>query len=349
MSFPCLSLKLWEILNMENKKALITGITGQIGSYLAELLMEKGYEVYGLVRRTSLVNARERIEHIDGIKLIYADLGDSSSINHLIQEIKPDEIYNLAAQSHVWVSFKMPEYTSDIDALGAMRICEAVRMLGKPVKIYQASTSELYGGIYNFPVNEETPFHPKSPYGVAKLYAYWIMRNYREAYKMFCSNGIVFNTESPRRGENFVTRKITKGVADILRGKQKQLRLGNLNARRDWGHAKDVTLAMWKILQYDKADDFVIATGVSHSVREFVELAFKHVGIEIKWRGEGVNEVGYDAATEKTLVVVDPLYFRPSEVEVLIGDATKAKNLLKWEPHYAFEEVVREMMEHDLK
>ncbi|HLC54535.1 MAG TPA: GDP-mannose 4,6-dehydratase [Candidatus Nanoarchaeia archaeon] len=334
---------------MENKKALITGITGQIGSYLAELLMEKGYEVYGLVRRTSLVNARERIEHIDGIKLIYADLGDSSSINHLIQEIKPDEIYNLAAQSHVWVSFKMPEYTSDIDALGAMRICEAVRMLGKPVKIYQASTSELYGGIYNFPVNEETPFHPKSPYGVAKLYAYWIMRNYREAYKMFCSNGIVFNTESPRRGENFVTRKITKGVADILRGKQKQLRLGNLNARRDWGHAKDVTLAMWKILQYDKADDFVIATGVSHSVREFVELAFKHVGIEIKWRGEGVNEVGYDAATEKTLVVVDPLYFRPSEVEVLIGDATKAKNLLKWEPHYAFEEVVREMMEHDLK
>ena len=334
---------------MENKKALITGITGQIGSYLAELLMEKGYEVYGLVRRTSLVNARERIEHIDGIKLTYADLGDSSSINHLIQEIKPDEIYNLAAQSHVWVSFKMPEYTSDIDALGAMRICEAVRMLGKPVKIYQASTSELYGGIYNFPVNEETPFHPKSPYGVAKLYAYWIMRNYREAYKMFCSNGIVFNTESPRRGENFVTRKITKGVADILRGKQKQLRLGNLNARRDWGHAKDVTLAMWKILQYDKADDFVIATGVSHSVREFVELAFKHVGIEIKWRGEGVNEVGYDAATEKTLVVVDPLYFRPSEVEVLIGDATKAKNLLKWEPHYAFEEVVREMMEHDLK
>src|SRR3989344_2147280 len=334
---------------MENKKALITGITGQIGSYLAELLMEKGYEVYGLVRRTSLVNARERIEHIDGIKLIYADLGDSSSINHLIQEIKPDEIYNLAAQSHVWVSFKMPEYTSDINALGAMRICEAVRMLGKPVKIYQASTSELYGGIYNFPVNEETPFHPKSPYGVAKLYAYWIMRNYREAYKMFCSNGIVFNTESPRRGENFVTRKITKGVADILRGKQKQLRLGNLNARRDWGHAKDVTLAMWKILQYDKADDFVIATGVSHSVREFVELAFKHVGIEIKWRGEGVNEVGYDAATEKTLVVVDPLYFRPSEVEVLIGDATKAKNLLKWEPHYAFEEVVREMMEHDLK
>ena len=334
---------------MENKKALITGITGQIGSYLAELLMEKGYEVYGLVRRTSLVNARERIEHIDGIKLIYADLGDSSSINHLIQEIKPDEIYNLAAQSHVWVSFKMPEYTSDIDALGAMRICEAVRMLGKPVKIYQASTSELYGGIYNFPVNEETPFHPKSPYGVAKLYAYWIMRNYREAYKMFCSNGIVFNTESPRRGENFVTRKITKGVADILRGKQKQLRLGNLNARRDWGHAKDVTLAMWKILQYDKADDFVIATGVSHSVREFVELAFKHVGIEIKWRGAGVDEVGYDAATEKTLVVVDPLYFRPSEVEVLIGDATKAKNLLKWEPHYAFEEVVREMMEHDLK
>ena len=334
---------------MEKKKALITGITGQIGSYLAELLMEKGYEVYGLVRRTSLVNARERIEHIDGVKLIYADLGDSSSINHLIREIEPDEIYNLAAQSHVWVSFKMPEYTSDIDALGAMRICEAVRMFGKPVKIYQASTSELYGGIYNFPVNEETPFHPKSPYGVAKLYAYCIMRNYREEYKMFCSNGIVFNTESPRRGENFVTRKITKGVADILRGKQKQLRLGNLNAMRDWGHAKDTALAMWKILQHDKADDFVIATGVAHSVREFAELAFRHVGIEIKWKGSGIDEIGYDAASGKTLIVVDPLYFRPSEVEVLIGDATKAKNLLQWEPQHTFEGVVKEMMEHDLK
>ena len=332
-----------------SKKALITGITGQIGSYLAEVLIEKGYEVYGLVRRTSLVNARERVEHLHGVKLIYADLADFNSVDSAIQEVQPDEIYNLAAQSHVWVSFRIPEYTSDIDALGVLRICEAARRLKKDVRVYQASTSELYGGIYNYPVNEETPFVPKSPYGISKLYGYWIVRNYRESYNLFCSNGIVFNTESPRRGENFVTRKITLAVSDVVKGKQEILRLGNLNAKRDWGHAKDTARAMWMILQHDKPEDFVIATGVAHSVREFVEIAFKHAGIEIAWRGEGVQEEGYDKNTEKVLVVVDPLYFRPTEVEVLIGDASKAQKVLGWHPQISFEELVKEMMEHDLK
>jgi len=333
----------------QTKKALITGITGQIGSYLAEILLSKGYEVYGTIRRTSMVNARERVENIKGIHLIYADLTDMSSIENIIHEVQPDEIYNLAAQSHVWISFRIPDYTSDVNALGTLRICEAARKLKKECKIYQASTSELYGGIYEHPVTEETPFVPKSPYGVAKLYAYWIIRNYRESYNMFCSNGIVFNTESPRRGENFVTRKITLGVSEIIKGKREFISLGNLNAKRDWGHARDTALAMWKILQTEKPDDFVIATGKAHSIREFVEESFKHAGIEIAWRGQGLNEEGYDKNTGKVYIVVDPIYFRPSEVNTLIGDSTKARTQLGWEPQYTFEALVKEMMEHDLK
>ncbi len=347
--FPLPNFEVVE-LQSARKKALITGITGQLGSYLAELLLEKGYEVYGIVRRTSLVNARERLESIrDKINLLYGDVGDFSSIDSAVQKVKPDEIYNLAAQSHVWVSFHMPEYTSDIDAIGALRICEAAKKLDKPVKIYQASTSELFGGIYDYPVNEKTAFHPKSPYAVSKLYAYWTMRNYREAYNMFCSNGIVFNSESPRRGENFVTRKITKGIADIMTGELEVLNLGNLNARRDWGHAKDTAEAMWRILQAENPDDYVIATGTSRSVREFVELAFKYVNIDIVWRGSGIHEEGYDKKTGRVYVKIDPTYFRPSEVNVLIGDSSKAKKELGWESKIPFEDIVREMVEHDLK
>lgn len=332
------------------KRALITGVCGQIGSYLAEILLEKGYDVYGIIRRTSQVeSARERIAHLQELNLFYGDLGDSGVIERIVFEVQPDEIYNLAAQSHVWISFHTPEYTSDINALGTLRICEAARKLRKPVKIYQASTSELYGGVYDFPVNEKTPFHPKSPYGIAKLYAYWTIRNYREAYKMFCSNGIVFNSESPRRGENFVTRKITRGVADIINGKIDKIHLGNLNARRDWNHAKDTALAMWKILQTDKPDDYVIASGKAHSVKELVEKSFKYVGIEIGWKGSGIFEVGYDKKSGREYVVVDPYYFRPSEANVLIGDATKARVELGWAPSITFDELIKEMMEHDLK
>jgi len=331
------------------KKALITGITGQIGSYLAELLLEKGYEVYGLVRRTSSMNSRARIDHLDKVHLVYGDLADSNNISEIISSVQPDEIYNLGAQSHVAVSFQVPLYTADVDALGALRICDAARRLNKPVRIYQASTSELYGGIYNYAVNEESHFYPKSPYAVAKLYAYWVMRNYREAYNLFCSNGIIFNSESPRRGENFVTRKITKGVADIVKGKLDVLYLGNLSARRDWIHAKDNVVAAWAILQAEKPGDYVIASGESHSVREFVEAAFKHVNIDISWRGEGVNEEGFDKKTGRVYVKVDPIYFRPSDVQVLIGDASKAKRDFGWKTKYKFEDIVREMVEHDLK
>lgn len=331
------------------KKALITGITGQIGSYLAELLVDKGYEVYGLVRRTSsIVGSRERIDPIKGLKLIYGDLCDSGSIEKIIHEVQPDEIYNLAAQSHVGISFETPENTSDINALGVLRICEAAKRLKKKVKIYQASTSELYGGIYDYPVNEEAPFYPKSPYGIAKLYAYWTMRHYRETYNMYCSNGLVFNSESPRRGENFVTRKIVKNVVSITNGSSEILRLGNLNAKRDWSHAKDSARAMWLILQAEKPGDYVIASGKTRSVREFVEKAFNYVGVNIKWRGDGLNEEGYDEKTGKVYVKVDPHYFRPSEVNTLIGDSTKAKKELGWSQEYSFEDLVKDMMEHEL-
>ena len=331
------------------KRALITGVAGQIGSYLAELLIEKGYEVYGIIRRTSQVSsARERIDHINDLNLLYGDLGDSAVIEKIMREVQPDEVYSLGAQSHVWISFHIPEYTSDVNALGTLRICEAAKALKRPVKIYQASTSELYGGMYDYPVNEDTPFYPRSPYGVSKLYAFWTMKNYREAYNMFCSNGIVFNSESPRRSENFVTRKITKGIIDIMEGKKDKLHLGNLNAKRDWNHAKDAALAMWLMLQADKPGDYIMASGKSHSVREFVEEAFKHVGIEIDWKGEGLNEVGYDKRTGREYVMVDPYYFRPSEVDVLIGDSTKLRTELGWKPSYTFQDIVKDMMEHEL-
>jgi GDPmannose 4,6-dehydratase len=333
----------------EKKKALITGVTGQIGSYLAELLLEKGYEVYGIIRRTSHVeSARARIDHIEDLNLIYGDLGDASVIAKIISEVEPDEIYNLGAQSHVWISFQTPEHTSDVNALGALRICEAARNLKKKVKIYQASTSELYGGIYNYPVNEETPFHPRSPYGIAKLYAYWTIKHYREAYNMFCANGIIFNTESPRRGENFVTRKITKGIAEIMSGKRDKITLGNLNAKRDWNHAKDSAEAMWRIMQAEEASDFVIASGESRSIRDFVEEAFSRVGVEIEWKGKNLEEVGIDKKTGKVYVSVDPYYFRPTDVNVLIGDASKARNQLGWEPKLKFKDIVDEMMEYDM-
>ena len=332
------------------KRALITGITGQIGSYLAEFLLEKGYDVYGIIRRTSHIeSARKRIDHLKNLSLFYGDLSDSGVIERIISETQPDEIYNLAAQSHVWISFHTPEHTSDINAIGVLRLCEAARRLRKPVKLYQASTSELYGGVYNHPVNEETPFCPKSPYGVSKLYGYWIIKNYREAYNMFCSNGIVFNSESPRRSENFVTRKITMGVIDILNGRIEKLHLGNLNAKRDWNHAKDTARAMWLILQADKPKDYVVASGKSYSVREFVEAAFAHVGIEIGWKGAGLNEIGYDKKTGKEFIVVDPYYFRPSEVNVLIGDSSKARNELGWKPNFNFSMIVSEMMNSDLE
>jgi len=333
----------------QKKKALITGVTGQLGSYLAEILLEKGYEVYGIIRRTSHVGSgRVRIDHIKELNLFYGDLGDSGVIERIIAEVQPDEIYNLAAQSHVGISFEMPEYTSDICALGVLRICEAARKLKKPVKIYQASTSELYGGVHDGLLNENTPFSPRSPYAIAKLYGHWIIKNYREAYNMFCSNGIVFNSESPRRGENFVTKKITSGIVNILKGKSEYIPLGNLNARRDWSHAKDTALAMWMILQADKPEDYVIASGKSHSVREFVEEAFKHVGIDIAWKGSGLDEVGYDKKTGKEYVKVDPYYFRPLEVDVLRGDASKARRDLGWKPTYDFKKLVAEMMSYEL-
>jgi GDPmannose 4,6-dehydratase len=327
------------------KVALITGITGQDGSYLAELLLEKGYKVHGIVRRSSLINTH-RIDHIfQNINLHYGDLTDSTNIVRVIQKVKPDEIYNLGAQSHVKVSFEMPEYTADVDAVGTLRILEAVRLLGMEdrVRIYQASTSELYGLVQETPQLETTPFYPRSPYGVAKLYGYWITKNYREAYGMYTCTGILFNHESPRRGETFVTRKITQALSKISVGRQNCLYLGNLNAKRDWGHAKDFVEAMWLMLQQDEPDDYVIATGTQYSVRDFVDEAAPYFGMKIVWMGEGVNEIGYDLNTKKTVIQVDPKYFRPAEVESLLGDASKAKEKLGWEPKTSFKQLVEDM------
>lgn len=344
------------------KTALITGINGQDGSYLAELLIEKGYEVHGILRRSSIFNT-QRIEHLylddlvedmhkaRKLQLHYGDMTDSTSLISIIQKVQPDEIYNLAAQSHVKVSFEVPEYTANGDAIGTLRILEAVRMLGlvDKCKIYQASTSELYGKVQEIPQTETTPFYPRSPYAVAKQYAFWITKNYREAYGMFAVNGILFNHESERRGETFVTRKITLAVANIKKGYQKKLYLGNLNSLRDWGYAKDYVECMWLILQHDKPEDFVIATGEQHSVREFVELSFKHVGISIEWQGEGINEKGICKETGNVLVEVDPKYFRPTEVETLLGNPSKAKTLLGWNPtKTSFEKLVEIMVKHDL-
>lgn len=336
------------------KKALITGITGQDGSYLAELLLKKGYEVHGIVRR-SAEHTTGRIDHLlanHSITLHSGDLSDSSSLIRLIGEIEPDEIYNLAAQSHVGDSFEVPEYTGDVDALGVLRILEAVHVLGleKKTRIYQASTSELYGKVEEVPQNEETPFHPYSPYAVAKQYGFWMMREYREAYGMFAANGILFNHESPRRGENFVTRKITLAAARISQGLQDHLELGNLSSKRDWGYAKDYVECMWLILQQDKPDDFVIATGVQHTVRDFVGWSFKHVGINIRWEGEGLDEKGYDAETGKMLVCVNPAFYRPTDVVNLWGDPAKAKTVLGWNPSKTpVEELCRIMVESDLQ
>ena len=345
-----------------NKVALITGVTGQDGSFLAEFLIEKGYEVHGIIRRSSSFNT-ERIEHLyfeewvrdmkrgRALNLHYGDMTDSSSLIRIIQQTQPDEIYNLAAQSHVKVSFDVPEYTAETDATGTLRLLEAVRILGleKKTKIYQASTSELFGLVQEIPQRETTPFYPRSPYGVAKLYGFWITKNYRESYGMFAVNGILFNHESERRGETFVTRKITLAAARIAAGEQDKLYLGNLSALRDWGYARDYVECMWLMLQHDTPEDFVIATGEQHSVREFTERAFHEVGIDLRWEGEGVEERGIDIATGRVLVEVDPKYFRPTEVETLLGDPTKAKELLGWNPSKtSFEELVRIMVRHDV-
>ena len=336
------------------KKALITGVTGQDGSYLSEFLLEKGYEVHGIIRRSS-VDYRERISHLEdnsNFHLHYGDLSDSISLVKIINQVKPDEIYNLAAQSHVQVSFDVPEFTADIDAVGVLRILEAVRIVGleKTCKIYQASTSELYGKVEEVPQSETTPFHPYSPYAVAKQYAFWIIKEYRDAYGMFCANGILFNHESERRGETFVTRKITLAASRIAQGKQDKLYLGNLDSLRDWGYAKDYVECMWLILQQDKPDDYVIATGVQHTVREFCELAFKYAGIELEFKGQGVDEKGIDKATGKVLVEVSKDFYRPTDVVNLLGDPSKAKNNLKWNPtKTSFEQLVQLMVEHDMK
>ena len=343
----------FEEKRMMQKKALITGITGQDGSYLSELLLEKSYEVHGVIRRSS-VNHRERIAHLEGnpqFHLHYGDLGDSVSLVKIIGSVRPDEIYNLAAQSHVQVSFDVPEFTADVDAVGVLRILEAVRICGleKTCRIYQASTSELFGKVEEVPQSETTPFHPYSPYAVAKQYGYWIVREYREAYNMFCCSGILFNHESERRGETFVTRKITLAASRIAQGKQDKLYLGNLSSLRDWGYAKDYVECMWLILQNDKPDDFVIATGVQHSVREFCTLAFHYAGIELEFRGEGVDEKGYDKATGKVLVEVSPAFYRPTDVVNLLGDPSKARRELGWNPNStSFEELVRIMVESDM-
>ena len=344
------------------KKALITGITGQDGSFLAEFLLEKGYEVHGLLRRSSSFNTA-RIEHLyldewvrdmhkkRLIDLHYADMTDSSSLIRVLQEVQPDEVYNLAAQSHVKVSFDVPEYTAEVDAVGTLRLLEAVRILGmtQRCRIYQASTSELYGKVVETPQNENTPFYPRSPYGVAKQYGFWIVKNYREAYGMYAVNGILFNHESERRGENFVTRKITLAVGRIARGEQDCLYLGNLDALRDWGYAKDYIECMWLMLQQESPEDYVIATGENHTVREFVTLAFRYAGYELQWHGSGIEERGVDRKTGRTLVAVDPRFFRPSEVDQLLGDPTKAQTRLGWNPHRtSFADLVRIMVENDM-
>ncbi len=339
------------------KKVLITGITGQDGSYLAELLLSKGYEVHGIKRRASSFNT-SRIDHLyqdihenSNFKLHYGDLSDSSNLVRLVHDINPDEIYNLAAQSHVKVSWECPEYTADCDALGTLRLLEAIRInkLEDKTKFYQASTSELYGLIQEPIQNEKTPFYPRSPYAVAKLYAYWICVNYRESFNIWAANGILFNHESPRRGETFVTRKITMAAARIALGMQNKLYLGNLNAKRDWGHAKDYVEGMWRILQQEKPSDYVLATGTTTSIRDFCKLAFDNLGIDIEFTGEGLNEKGIDKKTGKTLIEVDPRYFRPAEVELLLGDSTKARKELGWKPEYNLESLVKEMVEYDLE
>lgn len=335
------------------KKALITGITGQDGSYLAELLLKKGYEVHGIVRRSSSVNTR-RIEHLirengenGTLFLHYGDLSDAGSLDHLIEKIQPAEIYNLGAQSDVKISFEIPQYTSDVDALGALRILESIREVDPKIRYYQASSSELFGKVREIPQDEKTPFYPRSPYAVAKLYAYWITVNYREAYGLFSCNGILFNHESPRRGENFVTRKITKGIANILAGKQDRLVLGNLDAKRDWGFAGDYAEAIWLILQQEKPDDYVISTGETHTVREFCGLAFREAGIDLQWTGDGLDETGVDRRTGRVLVSVSSEYFRPSEVDLLLGNPAKAKEKLNWTPKVSFEQLVAMMVGSD--
>jgi GDPmannose 4,6-dehydratase len=337
------------------KKALITGITGQDGSYLSELLLEKDYEVHGVVRRSSTFN-RGRIDHLrrDSIgerhlRLHYGDLGDTESLTTILAEVEPDEIYNLAAQSHVGISFTMPTYTGEVSGLGTVRLLEAVRQVAPQARFYQASSSELFGKATETPQNEATPFHPRSPYAVAKVYSFWATVNFREAHGLFAANGILFNHESPRRAENFVTRKITRAVAEIVAGQRDQVSLGNLEARRDWGFAGDFVDAMWRILQTDEPDDWVVGTGEEHSVREFCELAFAHAGIELEWTGEGTDEVGRDCTKGATRVVVNPKYFRPAEVDRLVADSSKARRELGWQPRVGFEELVRMMVDADLE
>ena len=340
-----------------SKVALITGVTGQDGAYLAELLLSKGYIVHGIKRRSSLFNT-ERIDHLYQdpheknlrFKLHYGDLTDSTNLIRIIQETQPDEIYNLAAQSHVMVSFETPEYTANSDAVGTLRILEAIRILGlvEKTKFYQASTSELYGKVQEIPQTEKTPFYPRSPYGVAKLYAFWICKNYREAYNIFACNGILFNHESPLRGETFVTRKITRAAAKYKLGLQKKLFLGNLNAKRDWGHAKDYVEGMWRMLQQDTPDDYVLATGTTIPVRDFVQMSFAEIGVELEWKGEGVEEKGFNKATGEVVVEVDPAYFRPTEVDLLVGDASKAKNELGWGPQTTVQQLCAEMVKSDV-
>ena len=344
---------------MADKRALITGVTGQDGAYLAEFLLAKGYEVHGIQRRSSSYNAA-RVEHLEqnphepgesvDFSMHYGDMTDSTNLIRLVQKVQPTEIYNLAAQSHVQVSFETPEYTANADAIGALRLLEAIRILGleKSTRFYQAATSELFGKVQETPQSETTPFYPRSPYAVAKLYAYWVTVNYREAYGMFAANGILFNHEGPTRGETFVTRKITRAVAAIEMGLQDTLHLGNIDAKRDWGHARDYVEGQWLILQQDEPDDFVLATGETHSVREFVELAFEHVGRTIEWRGSGVDEKGHDAKTGDVLVAIDPRFFRPTEVDLLLGDPSKAKAILGWVAKIKFKELVTEMVDSDL-
>lgn len=337
------------------KTALITGVTGQDGSYLSELLLEKGYEVHGLVRRSSSFN-RGRIEHLhfksneykDRFFLHYGDLTDSSNLNRLLEKISPDEIYNLAAQSHVQVSFEVPEYSAEVDAVGTLRVLDTIRERKSSAKFYQASTSELFGKVQETPQKETTPFYPRSPYAVAKLYAYWITVNYREAYNLYACNGILFNHESPRRGETFVTRKITLDIASIMKGRKDKIYLGNIHAKRDWGFAGDYVKAMWLMLQQTKPDDFVIATGETHTVKEFCELAFKCVDVDLVWDGEGINEKGIDRKNNRVLIEIDPRFFRPTEVELLLGDPTKAQQKLGWKPSVSFEQLVEMMVEHDM-
>ena len=343
---------------MKRKVALITGVTGQDGAYLSELLLKKNYEVHGIKRRASSFNT-SRIDHLYQDKhkenvnffLHYGDLTDATNLIRIIQEVQPDEVYNLGAQSHVKVSFEIPEYTANSDALGTLRILEAIRILKleKKIKFYQASTSELYGKSQEVPQNEKTPFYPRSPYGVAKLYAFWIVKNYREAYGMFACNGILFNHESPIRGETFVTRKITRAAVKIKLGVQKKLYLGNLDAKRDWGHAKDYVDGMWRMLQYENAEDFVLATGKTNTIREFCNLSFQELGIKINWKGKGENEVGLDASTGKEIILIDSNYYRPTEVDLLVGDASKAKKLLDWKPQNNLNSLIKEMINSDYK